>query len=198
MVHMKRRVEFLAVGGVVGPVAFVGAWTLAGATTPGYSPVDNAISDLAAVDAPTRAAMTAGLVVFGVALIAFGGALREVLEGRAWIAAVTTGGCSIAVAATPLGGWSGDEVHATFAGLGYASIVAVPLLAAASIAKTGRRGWARVSILAGVISAACLTASTVGPAHGLWQRLGLTIGDVWIALTAIFLIARFRVVPHDT
>ena len=35
------------------------------------------------------------------------------------------------------------------------------------------------------IAAVCLAASTLGPAHGLWQRLGLTVGDVWIVVTAL-------------
>ena len=60
--------RWLALGGVIGPVAFVGSWAILGATTPGYSPVNGAISDLAAVDASSRAPMTAGFVVFGLGL----------------------------------------------------------------------------------------------------------------------------------
>ena len=87
--------------------------------------------------------MTVSFVVFGIGVIAFGFALRAVLAGRAWIAAVVTGACTIGVAATPLHGWSGDEVHGTFAVIGYTAIVALPLLAAAPLAAAGRRGWAR-------------------------------------------------------
>ena len=35
------------------------------------------------------------------------------------------------------------------------------------------------------LPAVCLAASTLGPAHGLWQRLGLTVGDAWIVVTAL-------------
>jgi hypothetical protein len=83
-------------------------------------------------------------------------------------------------------------VHATFAGLGYAAIVALPLLAAVPIARTGRVGWARASVLTGSISAISLLLSTLGPAHGLFQRLGLTIGDAWIVATALSLIATMK------
>jgi hypothetical protein len=38
-----------------------------------------------------------------------------------------------------------------------------------------------------VTAALCLAATTLGPAHGLWQRLGLTVGDIWIAVTALAL-----------
>ncbi len=185
---MKSHVRLLALGGVVGPVVFVGSWIWAGASAASFSPVDDAISNLAAVDASTRVLMTVGFVVFGVGLIAFGCALRAVLAGRAWIAAVVTGGSTLAVAATPLGGWSGDAVHAMFAGIGYAAIVSLPLLAAYVLAATGRRVWARVSVMTAAISGVCLVASTFGPAHGLWQRLGLTIGDAWIVVTASALV----------
>ena len=181
--------RWLALGGVIGPVAFVGSWAILGATTPGYSPVNGAISDLAAVDASSRAAMTAGFVVFGVGLIAFGFALRDALEGPAWIAAIATGGCTIGVAATPLGGWAGDNAHAAFAGLGYATLVALPLLAARPLARCGLVRCSRASILAGLVAAFCLAASTFGPVHGLWQRLGLTTGDVWIVAAAVTILA---------
>jgi hypothetical protein len=185
---VKRR-RLLAMGGVLGPPVFVGTWAIAGLTTKGFSSVEGAISDLAAVGAPTRVAMTLGFVVFGLGLFAFGFALRETLAGNAWIAALATGACTIAVAATPLGGWAPDAVHATFAGLGYATLVALPLLAARPLARLDRRAGARASVLIAAISAACLLASTLGPAHGLWQRLGLTAGDVWIVAIASAIVA---------
>ena len=181
--------RWLALGGVIGPVAFVGSWAILGATTPGYSPVNGAISDLAAVDASSRAPMTAGFVVFGLGLIAFGFALRDALEGPAWVAAIATGGCTIGVAATPLGGWAGDNADATFAGLGYATLVALPLLAACPLARRGLVRCSRASILAGFVAAFSLVASTFGPVHGLWQRLGLTTGDVWIVAAAVTIVA---------
>jgi hypothetical protein len=184
---VSARVRPLALGGIVGPLTFVGCWAISGAVTHGYSAFDDAISDLAAVGATTRLAMTMGFAVFGVGLIAFGLALRRALAGGAWIAAIATGGCTIAVAATPLGGWSGDALHAAFAGLGYASIVLLPALAAPEFAARGRTGWARVAWLTAAAAASCLVASTFGPAHGASQRLGLSIGDVWIVSTAVAL-----------
>ena len=162
---------------------------VAGLVTAGYSPVDDAISDLAAVGAPTRVAMTGGFVVFGLGLIAFGLALRYTLDGPAWIAAVVTGASTIAVAATPLGGWSGDWLHATFAGLGYASLVALPLLAAREFARAGWARWVAWSLTAAFVAATSLVASTFGIDHGLWQRVGLTAGDVWIVAVAAYTVA---------
>jgi len=187
--HSDAQVRLLALGGIVGPAAFVGAWAIAGATTAHYSAISNAISDLAAVDAPRRVAMTGGFVVFGIGAMAYGVALRSTLAGRAWMAAIATGACTLGVAAAPLGGWAGDTTHATFAGLGYATLVALPLLAAAPIARLGRTRAARLSVLTGVVSGVCLVASTLGPAHGMWQRLGLTTGDIWIVATATAIVA---------
>ena len=60
-----RRVA--ALGGIVGPVGFVGAWIASAAiTSMPYSSIDDAISRLAAVGADTRWLMTAGMVTFGV------------------------------------------------------------------------------------------------------------------------------------
>jgi hypothetical membrane protein len=189
---LRRALRPLLWGGVVGPVAFVGAWVLGGATTAGYSPAENAISDLAAVGASTRVLMTAGFVFFGFGLIAFGLALRVVLEGRAWIAALVTGACTLGVAATPLRGWSGDTVHGAFASAGYVAIFALPFLAAPVFARRGWTRGARLSVLMAAISAACLVATMFGPAHGLWQRLGLTVGDLWIVVTAAYFLIAVR------
>ena len=53
-------------GAIWGPGLFVVAWMVAGFLVVGYSPLEDTISDLAAVDAPTRVLMTLGLAAFGV------------------------------------------------------------------------------------------------------------------------------------
>jgi len=181
-------VRVLALGGVIGPVVFIATWALAGSTRAGYSPADDAISDLAAGGASTRVAMTIAFVVYGLGMVAFAFALRETLDGTAWVAALITGIATIGVAMTPLGGWSGDGAHAAFAGLGYVSIVALPLLAAGPFGARGARRAALASRAVALVGAACLLASTLGPAHGLWQRLGLTVADAWIVAVALVLV----------
>ena len=175
----------LALGGVVGPVAFVTAWAVCGARTDGYDPVDQAISQLASVHAPARAGMTAGLLAFAVGVVGFGLALRRVLPGPAWLSAVLTGVATLGVAALPLDGPAGDDVHGAFAVAGYATLASAPLLAAGPFAERGLTTGARVSVVCGVVSAACLTATTIDPVSGLAQRAGLTAGDAWIVVTAL-------------
>ena len=180
----------LVVGGLLGPAAFVGAWTVGGALDSGYSPIEDAISRLAAVDADgaSRALMTAGFVAFGVGVPLYGLALRSRLAGPAWAAAVTTGLATLGVAATPLEvSPTVSLLHGAFATTGYASLALVPLLSAPGLRAQGRPGLARLATAAGVASGICLAATVAGPAHGLFQRLGLTIGDAWIAGTALAL-----------
>ena len=182
------NVRLRALGGVVGPVAFVGAWSLAGIAAHHYSATQDAISRLAQTGAPTRAAMTTGFVVFGVAVPVYSRALRAALGGPAWMTAFATGVATLGVAAVPLGAPTRDTVHGWFAATGYVTLAATPLLASLRFARAGRRGWASASRVAGVASGACLLATIAGPAHGLFQRLGLGIGDVWIVATAIEMI----------
>jgi hypothetical protein len=165
---------------VIGPAVFVAAWTVGGVVTEGYSPVDDAISRLAAVGAPSRPLMTAGFLGFGVGMAAFATGLRTSLAGPAWLAALAAGACTAGVAAVPLDAGY-DGLHGALAGAGYAALVAVPATAARPL---GRRGT--VAVVVALIAGACLLASVVvdGP-NGLFQRLGLTLLDAWVAVIAL-------------
>lgn len=186
---LSRRTALLAVGGVVGPVGFVSAWLIGSLTTPGYSMAQDAISRLAATGADTKWLMNAGFVVFGLGVPAFGLALRARIAGSAWIAAVVSGLATLGVAALPLDvSDTVDLAHGASATLGYLSITALPLLAAAPLARAGAAVAAKASRVAGAASALCLAATLAGPAHGLFQRLGLLIGDAWIVVTATALL----------
>jgi len=178
-------IRLRAVGGVIGPVAFVGAWSLAGPSARNYSATQDAISRLAETGAPTRVAMTAGLVAFGIGVPFYATALRRTLDGWAWVTGFATGVATLGVAAVPLGSPTSDVVHGCFATAGYITLAATPLLASRAFARAGRSAWARASLLSGFVSGSCLLATIAGPGHGLLQRLGLGAVDVWIVATAI-------------
>lgn len=179
-----RRIA--ALGGVAGPVAFASAWIVGGSTKHGYSPVDDAISRLAAIGSSVRPLMTGGFVVFGVGLVAYSTALRGVLAGSAWIAAAGTGLATIAVALAPLDHSSTvDAFHAAFAGIGYLTLAATPLLAARPLARRGHRTLAHLGVAIGAVAGLSLVATTSRLPTGLFQRLGLSVGDVWIIVSAI-------------
>jgi hypothetical membrane protein len=180
------RARRCALGGVIGPTAFIAAWSIAGRALSHYSAIDDAISDLAEIGAPTRPWMTAGFIVFGVGVSAYAVALRDSLPRWSWITAAATGLATLGVAAAPLGRSSaGDTLHGVFAGAGYVTLALTPLLAARPLRRAGRPRVANLSVAAGSLSGLALLATTVSSANGFFQRLGLTIGDVWIVVTAI-------------
>jgi hypothetical membrane protein len=161
--------------GVVGPTAFVAAWAIGGARRgDGYSPVQDAISRLAEVGAPTQPLMTAGFVTFGVAVPAFALGGRDELGPKATVALVAAGITTLGVAATPLGG-DVDTLHAVFAGSGYFAMAAAPVLAVRT----------RTTTAISVIAALSLAATRLDVANGLFQRLGLGVVDAWIVSRAL-------------
>ncbi|MFN7148536.1 MAG: DUF998 domain-containing protein [Microthrixaceae bacterium] len=182
--------RMLAACGIVGVVGFVAAWAIGGRLVDGYSGIDDAISQLAAVDSSARALMSAGFVAFGIGVPLFAQALRTALGGPAWIAATVTGLATLGVAVTPLGRF--DAAHYVFAAGGYASLAATPLLAAVTLRRRGATRRANLSIACGAVSAALLAASTLDPVHGLTQRLGLGVTDAWIVATAVVIIRQTR------
>lgn len=160
-------------------MTFISAWVVSGVAQDGYSPMDDAVSRLAAVDAPARVVMTLGLAALAVGMLLFASTLRESVEGSAWMAATVTGIATIGVAATPLG-WTAavDELHAGLAVTGYVSLVAVPLLAAG---RLRRPGFTQLSVVVGVIAGVCLVGAALEVlVPGLLQRVGLTLVHVWV------------------
>ena len=157
-------------------MAFVTAWAVLGATTDGYDPTRRPISRLAALGAGTRPAMTAALAALGTGMVLYGLAVRP---ARWWPLPVVNGLATFAVAALPLGG-DYDSSHGVAAAAGYLTLAAIPLVASL-------RG-VRLSALVGLACGACLLASVVVSRDGLLQRLGLTIGHLWIVASALELL----------
>lgn len=187
VIRMRRLVRTAALGGVIGPAGFIGAWVIgAAATSAPYSSIDEAISRLAAVGSDTRWLMTAGFVTFGLALPVYASALRATVPGRAWMTAAATGVATLAVATAPLDrSETIDRLHAIFAGIGYLTLAATPLLAAAPLRAMGHRRLARSGLAAGLTSVTALALTTTGLPTGLFQRVGLTVSDAWIIATAL-------------
>jgi hypothetical membrane protein len=181
--------KVLAWGGVIGPVVFVTDWAVLGLVRAGYSPVDVAISRLAELGASTRPAMTIGFVVYGIGLLSYGAALRSSVRGPAWLFAVGTGVAVLGVAAFPLGTPTSAAVHGVCASVGYVCLAVVPLAASLPLKAQGHTRAFCLSVVAGVVTGGFLIATvTVGPGHGLTQRIGLTVGDTWVVVTAVILL----------
>ena len=161
---------------------------IAGTRRDGYSPLDDAISLLAATDASTRWLMTSGFVCFGVGVPVFALQLHRSLPGRAWIAAIVAGLATLGVAAFPLHvSTTVDRLHGTFASIGYIALALVPLLAARALADLGHRQAALASTVVAALSAVCLLATPFAATNGLFQRAGLTVVDAWLVVAALWL-----------
>jgi hypothetical membrane protein len=183
--------------GVIGPVGFVAAWVVAGSRAKGYSPVHDAISQLAATDASTRWLMTAGFVCFGIAVPLFSLVLRRAVPGPAWIAAAVSGFATLGVAVFPLHVSSPiAALHGACASVGYVALALVPFLAGRVFAREGHRAAATASMALAATSAMCLAATPVADANGLFQRLGLGVVDVWLVVSAIAISKLRRQTPR--
>ena len=177
---LARTRSRVALGGVLGPVGFAAAWAALGATAESYDPTRDAISRLAALGAPTRPAMTAGLVALGAGMALYGLAQRP---DPWWPLPVVNGITALAVAALPLGGTL-DSAHGAAATLGYVTLAAIPVVAGRHL----RPAWARLSLATGAVSALCLLATALVDREGLFQRLGLTVAHLWVVVSALGLL----------
>ena len=176
-----------ALGSVAGPAIFVATWAVVGSNRPGYSPVDDQISQLAAIGASSRPAMTLGMAAFGVGVLAGARPLRVGLGSGVGRLAASTALATLAVAALPLGS-NIDGAHAAAAALAYGTLAATPLVAVGPLAGQGRRVAAAASGVVGLASAAALLASVVvSERTGLWQRVGLSLSDGWLMAVGVWL-----------
>lgn len=187
--EVPRRLGALC--GVLAPTAFVGGWLVNGVRTPGYQPLEDAISQLAREGAPTRVSMTVCFVVFGLLICVWARTVaRELAVPALWPAVSVAGIGTLAVAALPLtraGGQPQDTGHAVAALAGYVAMAATPLVAATGLRGRGRRA----SLFVGAVSVCALLGSVATGSGGL-QRLGLTVVDAWHIVVAAAVAPRPR------
>ena len=125
---MKPTSRLAFIVAIVGPIQSVLGWTIAGAFWPGYDPVRQTISDLAANESPVQWIMSAFFVLGGVlTLIVSLEAKTLAMAGRValFLAAIATFGLTIFP--TPLIGYS--LWHRIFAITSFVLSAAWPLLA---------------------------------------------------------------------
>jgi hypothetical protein len=123
----------------------------------------------------------------------FATALRSSFRGWSSASAAVAGVATLGVAATPLDvSPTVDMAHGGFATVAYVAMALTPALAAGHLKTTGRIAAARVSQAASLVSATCLAATVAGPAHGFFQRAGLTVVDAWMIAVAASLMRSAR------
>jgi hypothetical protein len=130
--------------------------------------------------------MTTAFVVFAGGMCSYAWAMRSTRLGLVSTAAAVSGLATLGVAAFPLHhSATVDSVHGVFAGTGYVTLAATALGSAAVLTRLEYRSWARVAAVTGAVSATSLALTLLGSFGGLFQRLGLTAGDVWIVTSAV-------------
>lgn len=176
-------------GIIVGPLVFITSWAVSGAITKGYSPTRDHISDLAAVEAPTRPLMSFGFAIFTVALASAAGPLRREIGTPGSIALGVNAVVSAGIALAPLGiSPDGDRLHQVVAGAGYLALAALAPTAAPALAKR-HPTLAKASLGVGAASLACLALSLVSEDQsGLWQRAGITVTDAWLIAMGLLVV----------
>lgn len=125
---MKPIARIAAVAAIIGPIQSALGWTIAGSIWPGYDPVRQTISDLAANESPVKWIMSSFFVFGGIlTLIAAIYARTLGFPGRValFISAICTFGLTIFP--TPLVGYS--LMHRIFAISSFALSAGWPLLA---------------------------------------------------------------------
>jgi len=203
---------YLLACGAVGPPLFVLVVLIEGATRPGYSPWRHAISQLS-LGAQGWVNITA-LLAFGLLALGFARGLRQVWRpgtGSRWLPRlIAVFGLSlilagIAVTDPGLGYPPGSEpsyslhglVHSVAGLVLFGSLSAACLVLGRSVAGDPRwAGWARYSVVTGIVVAVFFIATGVTTAldqngilspapSGLLQRVSLFSGLAWMMLLAV-------------
>jgi len=208
----SSALRLLLACGLIGPLLFIVAFLVEGATRPGYNAWRHVISTLSLGEQGWE--QTANFLLGGTLVLAFAFGLRRALQpgvGSTWgpILIGIVGLCTIGagIFATdpafgyPPGAPGASTLHGTLHSL-FGTVSFFALLAASIIlarrfwGDPAWRGWAVYSIATSILSFVVLLlflfASTPDPNSpaGLFQRLSIIVGWSWIALVAVGLMSR--------
>jgi hypothetical membrane protein len=180
------------------PVLFIGGTVVAGLASPGYDPVRQTISELAAGDAPTRFFTTTFFILTGLChLVTVGFARGIAPAGR--VAFLIGALASIGVAFFPLPSVAGrSATHNAFAIVGFILLAAWPVLGMRLrpdfpwlVRPVGSiLGTVALTVLCLLFLVFWLTHSS--PVIGLLERIAANAESLWpaIVVTALFRRAR--------
>ena len=203
----RSTVRALAVGAIAAQVAFVVAWIVAGALDPGYSHIEEGVSELGGRDAAHPWIVNSALVVFGLSFVAVGIALCSVLpRRRARTVAVglfvVTGVLTAAVAFLPVDcsfadqacedAWRAGELSWQLDAHVWISLITPLLITAMPFAIAAALRPSPVSTAALAIGVFSVVTTAIGLGlgfaeagdYGFAQRIGLLLIHGWIFIVA--------------
>ncbi len=209
MPHYRGRLPgwltLAVVQGVSAPLIYLGVIAVGGAMRPGYSHLNQAVSELTEAGAPDRVPLSIALAAMEVCSIAFGlgyFALVHRLDRRLAASAglmAVIGVIGLGFARFPM-----DPVGnaITFDGLMHLGIVTVSALAAIASVLLAWLGWRRVpaaralAVASFAVLAVMLTSGVISgyvgvnaaAGIGLWQRINTGAFGLWQIATAVFLL----------
>jgi hypothetical membrane protein len=195
--------------GLVAPVLFIGSFLVHGVAVPGYDPLRHPVSSLA-LAGTTGWVQSLTFVLTGALMIGFAIGLRRCELGRATpilIGLVGVGLCGAGLAPTdPISGFplgtpipSPRSVHGVMHDLFSTPVfVALPvacLVMAWRFLRRHERRWAGYSVVTASVFVVSFVLAAVGFAQtpgwvswgGMWQRIALVAGLLWILLLARWL-----------
>ncbi len=184
----KQAARWLAlIGGVITPIAFVLAITVAGFLRPGYSPIHQAISDLGVGANGSLLDTIAG--ISGLLLIAFGVAFALLMQGVLtggwrWVGSALLALRGLALVTTAIFTEAPRTVaiHSLAGTIGAVSIMSAFLVIGLGLRRTSQwRGWGTYSLVAAVVTVVLIAVefwvftpgTSLAPAHlgGLLERV---------------------------
>ena len=199
-------------GVIAGPL-FTTAWIIEGATRANYSPLRHPVSSLAIGEGGWTQAVS--FIVTGLLTLAFALGLRGASRprgvsgwGPALVAAIGVGFLGAGVFTTaPLNGFPPGtpdlpshygvvgRLHRLFSSLVFFGLPAACFVFGRNFARRGERGWAVYSRVTGVGFLIMFVITTAGFAQvaglvdyaGLFQRVTLIVGWLWLTLLAVYL-----------
>lgn len=163
---MSRVAAWAPYSAALAPVALVGGWTVTAALQPpGYDPLRETISALAAHGAAHRWVMTVALAVVGACHLATAAGLRPLRPApRVLLAVAGVAGIGVAVFPQPADGSSG--AHVLCATVSIAALAAWP----ATVTVVPGRVRTAATLVLGLAAAWLAVALTGGPLLGLAER----------------------------
>ncbi|MET9019551.1 DUF998 domain-containing protein [Actinopolymorpha sp. NPDC004070] len=208
------RERALLTCGVVGPIVFVVAFLVEGATRPGYSALRHPVSSLALGEYGWT--QRANFLLTGILLLAFAvgsrPALRRMYAAGVW-APILLGGVAVGLlgagvfATDPVGDYppgtpvpapqtTTGNLHDAFSALVFLGLPLACCVVGYRFARAGHRGRAAYSVATAVVFLALFFLSSAGfsqqtalaPVGGLFQRLTLVVGMGWLGWLALTLL----------
>ena len=211
---MTAEAGLLACGAIAGPL-FVTAFTVQAAARPDYNPLRHSISTLA-LGSAFGWIQVLNFVLAGLLTLAFAIGLRRVLRSRngsIWgplligLYAVGLLGAGVFVTDPDAGYPPGTPakiqdpslhgvLHNLSAGLGLPALLAAAFVFARWFAARDERGWALYSTVSGAVFLISIVLASygfprtggLGEVGGLFQRISVVCGWVWLTALAIYLL----------